>query len=190
MRNFYLNYPDVQTVSGQLSWSHYCELLAVSDKDARSFYEKECLKSRWSLRELRRQINSALFQRLLLSNEALSRQKILDLANEGQIIEKPEDIIKDTWLYKFLILPHKSLRIKHEKPLHTQGLNFRPFFYTTLRFAANISVPYGTLLLYPKSEKNQLILSEGVQQVNVMIGAVRNHPACLRRRPSARVRLP
>jgi len=43
MRNFYLNYSDVQTVSGQLSWSHYCELLTVSDKDARSFYEKECL---------------------------------------------------------------------------------------------------------------------------------------------------
>jgi predicted nuclease of restriction endonuclease-like (RecB) superfamily len=50
MRNFYLNYSDVQTVSGQLSWSHYCELLAVSDIDARNFYEKECLNAHWSVR--------------------------------------------------------------------------------------------------------------------------------------------
>jgi len=71
MRNFYLNYPDVQTASGQLSWSHYCELLIISDCDARSFYEMECLNSRWSIRELRRQIESALFERLLLSDGAV-----------------------------------------------------------------------------------------------------------------------
>ncbi len=105
MRNFYLNFPDVQTVSGQLSWSHYCELLAVSDKDARSFYEKECLNSRWSIRELRRQIDSALFQRLLLSDGTLNKQKVLELAREGQIIEKPEDIIKDPYVLEFLGLP-------------------------------------------------------------------------------------
>ena len=102
MRNFYLNYPTVQTVSGQLSWSHYCELLAVSDKDARSFYEKECLSSRWSIRELRRQIESALFQRLLLSDGTLNKQRVLELARKGQIIEKPEDIIRDPYVLEFL----------------------------------------------------------------------------------------
>jgi len=108
MRNFYLCYPDVQTVSGQLSWSHYCELLSVSDKDARSFYEKECLNSRWSIRELRRQIDSALFQRLLLSDGALNKQKVLELAQKGQIIEKPEDIIKDPYVLEFLGLPENK----------------------------------------------------------------------------------
>jgi predicted nuclease of restriction endonuclease-like (RecB) superfamily len=90
MRNFYLNYPDVQTASGHLSWSHYCELLAVSDKDARGFYEKECVNAHWSIRELRRQIESALFQRLLLSDGVLNKQKVLELSQKGQIIEKPE----------------------------------------------------------------------------------------------------
>lgn len=102
MRNFYLSYSDVQTVSGHLSWSHYCELLSVSDKDARSFYEKECLNARWSIRELRRQIDSALFQRLLLSNGKSNKEKVLEFAKHGQIIEKPEDIIKDPYVLEFL----------------------------------------------------------------------------------------
>jgi predicted nuclease of restriction endonuclease-like (RecB) superfamily len=105
MRSFYLNFSDIQTVSGQLSWSHYCELIAISDKEARSFYEKECLNSRWSVRELQRQIESALFQRLLLSDGALNKQKVLELSREGQIIEKPEDIIKNPYVLEFLGLP-------------------------------------------------------------------------------------
>ena len=95
MKKFYENYSSGQTLSDHLSWSHYCELLAVSDIDARRFYEKECLNSRWSVRELRRQIDSALFQRLLLSDGALNKQKVLELSREGQRIEKPADIIKD-----------------------------------------------------------------------------------------------
>ena len=105
MRNFYLNYSDVQTLSGQLSWSHYCELLAVSDKDARSFYEKECLNAHWSIRELRRQISSALFQRLLLSDGKPNKEKVLELAKHGQIIKEPEDIIKDPYVLEFLGVP-------------------------------------------------------------------------------------
>jgi predicted nuclease of restriction endonuclease-like (RecB) superfamily len=105
MKNFYKSYPDGQTVSDRLSWSHYCELLGVSDIDARGFYEKECLNAHWSVRELRRQIDSALFQRLLLSNGSLNKKKVLELAKEGQIIEKPEDIIKDPYVLEFLGLP-------------------------------------------------------------------------------------
>ena len=102
MRNFYLNYSDAQTVSGQLSWSHYCELLTISDLDARSFYEYECLNAHWSIRELRRQIESALFQRLLLSDGSLNKKKVLELSKKGQIIEKPKDIIKDPYVLEFL----------------------------------------------------------------------------------------
>ncbi len=67
MRTFYLTYEKCQTLSGKLSWSHYCELLSVSDPDKRSFYEKEAVNSNWSVRELKRQIDSSLFERLLLS---------------------------------------------------------------------------------------------------------------------------
>ena len=67
MRQFYLTYEKCQTVSGKLSWSHYCELLSISDVDKRSFYEKEAVNSGWSVRELKRQIESSLFERLLLS---------------------------------------------------------------------------------------------------------------------------
>ena len=55
MISFYQNYSG-QTLSSHLGWSHYCELLSISDKDKRSFYEKECSNARWSVRELRRQI--------------------------------------------------------------------------------------------------------------------------------------
>ncbi|MDR1065797.1 MAG: PDDEXK nuclease domain-containing protein [Oscillospiraceae bacterium] len=105
MKNFYKSYPDGQTLSDRLSWSHYCELLGVSDTDERSFYEKECLAARWSVRELRRQVDSALFQRLLLSDGTLSKQKVLEFARKGQVIEKPEDIIKDPYVLEFLGLP-------------------------------------------------------------------------------------
>ena len=59
MKKFYLTYPSVQTLSG-LSWSHYCELLSLEDDDARSFYEKECVNSNWSVRELKRQIDTKI----------------------------------------------------------------------------------------------------------------------------------
>jgi len=111
MKRFYENYPNGQTLSDHLSWSHYCELLAVSDKDARSFYEKECLNSRWSTRELRRQVESALFQRLLLSDGKPNKEKVLELAKHGQTIEKPEDIIKDPYVLEFLGVPEpKALK--------------------------------------------------------------------------------
>jgi hypothetical protein len=80
MKRFYESYPSGQTLSDHLSWSHYCELLSISDDEARSFYEKESVSSRWSVRELRRQIESALFQRLLLSDGDLNKKKVLELA--------------------------------------------------------------------------------------------------------------
>jgi predicted nuclease of restriction endonuclease-like (RecB) superfamily len=111
MKKFYKSYPSGQTLSDHLNWSHYCELLAVTDTDARSFYEKECLNSRWSVRELRRQIDSALFERLLLSAGDANKQKVLALAKSGQTIERPEDIIKDPYVLEFLGIPEpKALK--------------------------------------------------------------------------------
>lgn len=68
-RQFYLKYPIFQTVSGKLSWSHYAELLTISDELSRQFYEKQAIKENWSFRELKRQTASALFQRLALSKD-------------------------------------------------------------------------------------------------------------------------
>lgn len=67
MFSLYLTYPKCQTLSGKLTWLHYCELLVISDADRRSFYEKECERAGWSVRELKRQIYTSLFERLLLS---------------------------------------------------------------------------------------------------------------------------
>ncbi|MDR3263202.1 MAG: PDDEXK nuclease domain-containing protein [Clostridiales bacterium] len=108
MRRFYLAYPILQTVSGKLSWSHYCELFGISDTAKRGFYEKECLNSRWSFRELRRQIESSLFERLLLSKGETNKKIVYELSQKGQIIEKPEDILKDPYVFEFLGLPENK----------------------------------------------------------------------------------
>ncbi|MBI5699928.1 DUF1016 domain-containing protein [Candidatus Saganbacteria bacterium] len=102
MRLLYLKYPKSQTLSDQLSWSHYVELLGVSDDLARSFYEKECLVNRWSVRELERQINSMLFERLALSKD---KQGVLALAAKGHKIEKAEDVVKNPYILEFLGIP-------------------------------------------------------------------------------------
>ena len=68
MRRFYQAYQIQQTASVKLTWTHYCELLTISDPDKRGFYEKEAVNANWSVRELKRQIDSFLFERLLLSH--------------------------------------------------------------------------------------------------------------------------
>ena len=107
MISFYQNYSG-QTLSSHLGWSHYCELLSISDKDKRSFYEKECSNARWSVRELRRQIESSLYERLLLSNGKTNKEKVLELALKGNEINTPEDIIKDPYVFEFLGLPENK----------------------------------------------------------------------------------
>lgn len=105
MRQFYLTYEKCQTVSGKLSWSHYCELLSISDVDKRSFYEKEAVNSGWSVRELKRQIESSLFERLLLSRGDANKEQVLALALRGNEIAQPSDIIRDPYVFEFLGLP-------------------------------------------------------------------------------------
>lgn len=99
MRRFYICYPNWQTVSADLSWSHYVELIGIKEDLERNFYLKQCLKENWSIRELKRQKNSSLFQRLALSK---NKEEISSLSSKGQIIEKSEDIIKDPYVLEFL----------------------------------------------------------------------------------------
>lgn len=105
-RQFYLKYPKFQTVSGKLSWSHYAELLTVSDDLARRFYGKQTIKENWSFREMKRQIDSALFQRLALSRD---KKGVLALAEKGQELISPKDAIKNPYVFEFLELPKDSL---------------------------------------------------------------------------------
>jgi len=108
MRSFYLRYKSVQSVSGHLSWSHICELLSIEDEDKRSFYEKETENSKWSVRELKRQLNSSLFERLLLSKGEINKKEVLKLSKEGQLIEKAEDLIREPYVLEFLGIPENK----------------------------------------------------------------------------------
>ena len=105
MRQLYLTYEKCQTLSGKLSWSHYCELLSISDPDKRSFYEKEAINANWSVRELKRQVDSSLFERLLLSRGDTNKEQVLALALHGNELSKPADVIRDPYVFEFLGLP-------------------------------------------------------------------------------------
>lgn len=127
MRKFYLNYnsqfsisekesrilylPEIsETLSRKfesqlLSWSHYILLSKIVNREERRFYEVESLLNNWSITELKRQFNSALYERLCISRDKKQVQK---LANEGQQIEKPLDIFKDPLVLEFLNIPEHN----------------------------------------------------------------------------------
>ena len=105
MRKFYKYYPICQNISDKLSWSHFCELIKLDDELERSFYQKQIENENWNIETLKRQMNSSLFLRLAVSKD---KQGILDLSKEGIQIQKPEDIIKDTYTLEFLNLPEKE----------------------------------------------------------------------------------
>jgi len=118
MRTFYLTFRNRQTLSARLSWSHYTLLMRLDDEQARDFYIKEAEAENWSVRELDRQINSLLFERLALSR---NKVEIKALAEQGQIIESPRDAIKDPYILEFLGLPEQAAY--SEKDLETALLN-------------------------------------------------------------------
>ena len=101
MRKFYLLYKSVQSVTEQISWTHYCELLSISDDSARDFYEKEAINSNWSVRELKRQISTSFFERLLLSNGDTNKEKVLELSKHGITFNNPKDMLKDPYVLNF-----------------------------------------------------------------------------------------
>lgn len=115
MRQFYLKFKNVNAVRSEsqkgdtlrheLTWTHYRLLLKLEDENARNFYINEIISNNWSTREFERQINSLLFERLSLSKD---KNKIKKLASKGQIINKPEDLIKDPYVLEFLGIPENS----------------------------------------------------------------------------------
>lgn len=107
MRQFYLIYSKGQTASDEfkLSWSHYLKLMRIENEKERSFYQIEAYKNNWSLKELQRQYDTALYSRLVLSRD---QDQVLKLSQEGQVLENAKDAIKDPYVLEFLGLPEKS----------------------------------------------------------------------------------
>lgn len=186
MRQFYLLYPKCQSVTGKLSWTHYCELLLISDEKKRSFYEKECENARWSVRELKRQIDSSLFERLLLSNGDANKEKVLALALNGNEIARPEDIIRDPYVFEFLGLPEDkpffesdleaALVAQIERFLLELGRGFM-FVGTQQRVTFNNHHYYVDMVFYNKilhsyvliELKNTKLMPEAVGQLNLYL---------------------
>lgn len=107
MRKFYLIFSNSETVSRKfnLSWSHYIFLTRIENADERNFYEIESVANNWSLRELKRQFDTGLFERLALSQD---KSKLKELSTKGQIIEKVYDMIKDPYILEFVGFPELS----------------------------------------------------------------------------------
>lgn len=109
--------PDIlnfwQTLSSKfsLSWSHYVVLLTIDSGDERRFYELEAIENAWGIRELKRQINSSLYERLALSRD---KEGVKELARNGQIVAKPSDVLKSPYVLEFLGLKERSKYSEHD----------------------------------------------------------------------------
>jgi predicted nuclease of restriction endonuclease-like (RecB) superfamily len=114
MRSFYLAFPILDALRRELSWTHYRLLLKIEEPQKRSFYEVESATNNWSTRELERQMNSMLFERLALS---LDKGGVMTLAREGQVLREPSDMVKDPYVLEFLGLPQSD--VLYEKDLET-----------------------------------------------------------------------
>lgn len=186
MRQFYLDYPKFQTLTGKLTWTHYCELMSISDKDRRGFYEKECVRSGWSVRELKRQISTSLYERLLLSDGNANKEKVYELATRGQKLAAPEDIVKDPYVFEFLGIPENKpvLESELEKALIRQIEDFmlelgRGFMFvgTQQRVTLNNTHYYVDMVFYNKELhayvlielKTVKLMPEAVGQLNMYL---------------------
>ena len=101
MRKFYLTFPKVNALRSELSWTHYRLFLKVEKEDVRNFYVIEACNNSWSTRELERQMNSLLYERIALSKD---KNEVKELSEKGLILKTPKDLIKDPFILEFLDL--------------------------------------------------------------------------------------
>ncbi len=127
MRKFYLVYPIWKTLSSKLSWSHYLELIKIEEEPKRNFYMNECINSKWSVKELQRQKNSLLYERLTLS---ANKEKVLELAEKGQILKTSKDLVKDPFVLEFLDMKENTEYL--ETDLEKNILNYLKEFLLKL----------------------------------------------------------
>ncbi len=113
-RQFFRTFPIVNALRSQFSWTHYRTLIRIDNQDKREFYIAEADKNNWTARQLERQINSQLFERLLLSNDV---QSVLAVAREEKLPTDPKEIIKDPMILEFLGMKREAAY--YEKDLET-----------------------------------------------------------------------
>lgn len=104
-RQFYIEFPNASALRSQFNWTQYKLLISISNKDKRTYYELEAAHNCWTAREMERQINSMLYERLLLSND---KEAVLAMAKRERIPESPSEMIKDPMVLEFLGLGRKS----------------------------------------------------------------------------------
>ena len=102
---FYRTFPIVSALRSQFSWTHYRKLIQLDSEDKRTFYMAEAAKNNWSARQLERQVNSQLFERLLLSNDVAA---VLAVARQEKLPTEARDIIKDPMVLEFLGLKREA----------------------------------------------------------------------------------
>lgn len=172
MRLFYVRFPKIQTVSGQLTWSHYLELLKCDDSLEMQFYMKECINQGWKVRELKRQINSSLFQRLALSTD---KEGVLALASEGHQVQTANDIIRDPFMLEFTGLP-KQKRYKEKDLEDALKANMEKFLLEYLNYFKNEvcqpddNPPVGIVL---GARKDELLMEYALQGIDNQLFAAR-----------------
>ncbi len=110
-RQFYRTFPNATALRPQFSWTHYRRLIQLDNNDKREFYIAEAAKNNWSARQLERQVNSLLYERLLMSND---RGTILAIARNEQAPQSPQEIIKDPMVLEFLGLKDNAAYREHE----------------------------------------------------------------------------
>jgi predicted nuclease of restriction endonuclease-like (RecB) superfamily len=117
-RQFFRMFPITSALRTQFNWSHYKKLMTIDNQDKRTFYITETEKNNWSARQLERQVNSLLFERLLISNDV---KAVLAVANQEKIPEKATEIIKDPMVLEFLGLKRENTY--YEKDVETAIIN-------------------------------------------------------------------
>jgi len=111
MRKLYISFQISETLSHKLTWSHYFEILKADSDLEIGFYSKQCEKENWSVRELKRQMRSSLFERIALSKD---KEGVLKLSKKGHIVETPEDLLKDPFVLEFLNIPERNQYLESE----------------------------------------------------------------------------
>ncbi|MDD4878081.1 MAG: PDDEXK nuclease domain-containing protein [Candidatus Nanoarchaeia archaeon] len=186
MRRFYTAFKNSETLSRKLSWSHYVEILAINDNLERAFYEKQCLEENWSVRELKRQIGSGLIHRILAGKK---QNGILLLSQKGQALRKPEDIIKDPYVFEFLKLPpsysEKQLEDKIINNLQMFLLELgKGFSFVARQYRMQIGRKqfYADLVFYNKILRCYVLIDlkikggySGVGQMNLYLNYFKSH---------------
>ncbi|MGB1283122.1 MAG: PDDEXK nuclease domain-containing protein [Polaribacter sp.] len=183
MRKFHLEYKNIQTLSGQLSWSHICELLIIENTEKREFYQTEITNSKWSIRELKRQIDSSLYERLLLSSGKANKEKVIELSKKGQELNKPEDIVKSPYVFEFLGIPeNKSLvekELEYKLVRHIEdfllelGKGFM-FVGSQQRVTINNTHYYVDMVFYNKILKSYILIELKTTKLNISDGGQLN----------------